>query len=262
MNEPQQLIDQSQWDSGWAKNVHFQQWTPIDANPGRAQRLWLDYLLETVPSGARVLEIGCGGSQILPFLARCKQAEVWGIDYSPTGLELAQKGMEAEGVQGRFILGDALAENDAPRGYFDVVLTMGVIEHFPPPGNIDTTVRFSEYARSGGLIITFIPNMAGIIGLLTRWLDRPLYNQHVPLDAQELDALHKAASLQIVRAAEYVGGFEFGVINHTRLVERYGAQRTALIWKLGYKAQGLYLRLFPKRESRWFSPYVIGTYRK
>jgi 2-polyprenyl-3-methyl-5-hydroxy-6-metoxy-1,4-benzoquinol methylase len=262
MTDDSQLVQQSQWDSGWAKTPYFDQWMPIDANPMLAQRLWLDYLLAIVPENARVLEIGCGGSQILPFLARRKQADVWGIDYSPTGLSLAQKGFDAEGVTGHLILGDALKPNDVPRDYFDVVLTMGVIEHFPPPGNIQTIARFTDYARPGGAIITFVPNMAGIIGLLVKWLDRPLYDQHIPLDTDMLDALHAAASLQPMRSAEYVGVFEFGVMNYTRLLERYGAERTALIWKLGYKFQGLYTRLFRRRESRWFSPYVIGTYRK
>jgi 2-polyprenyl-3-methyl-5-hydroxy-6-metoxy-1,4-benzoquinol methylase len=262
MKNDAQLVGQSQWDSGWAKTAYYDQWFPLDANPTRAQRLWIDYLLAVVPEGARVLEIGCGGSQVLPFLARRKQAEVWGIDYSPAGLALAQKGLDAEGVAGHLHLGDALTANDVPRNFFDVVLTMGVIEHFPPPGNIETTAQFASYARPEGLLITFVPNMSGLMGWLVKWLDRPLYEQHVPLDRDNLDALHYSAGLKPVQRAEYLGVFEFGVMNYVRLLERHGKQRTALIWKLGYKFQGVYLRMFPHRESRWFSPYVIGTYRK
>src|SRR5574341_2228508 len=195
MTDYRQLVDIQEWDRSWQNQVG-RHWQPLDYRPTHAQQRWIQYLMDHVPEKAKVLEIGCGGSQTLPFLARRKHAEVWGIDYSPVGVQSALAGLAAEQVEGKIILGDALRENELPKGYFDVVVSMGVIEHFPPPDNISVLATFATYACPSGILITSIPNIVGIIGILTRLLDNPLYRQHIPLDALALNQLHIGAGLE------------------------------------------------------------------
>jgi SAM-dependent methyltransferase len=261
MSKAGPLINLDQWETGWSA-TRQQPWQPLESNPTYAQQLWINYLLDVIPERASILEIGCAASKTLPFLARRKNAEVWGIDFSPSGIELAQQGLNAEGVQGRLILGDALQDNELPQNHFDVVLSMGVIEHFLPPNNIATLARFATYAVQDGLIITEIPNMAGIIGLLTWLFDRPLYHQHVALNAPALDKLHEQVGLSPLNAACYLGSFSIYTLNHDRLKERLPGWFHWGLLKSGAAFQRLYRYLAPGRENHWLSPTIVGAYRK
>ena len=257
------MIDREAWDQGWQDSYRQKNWGRLEDEINTPQqRLWVDLFLNSVPQNAKVLEIGCGGSQMLPFLARRRQVEAWGIDYSSAGISLAQKGFGVEGVEGNLVLGDALAPNSLPRSFFDVVYSVGVIEHFPPPSNINVMEKFAEYLRPGGIMITLIPNFAGIVGHLTRIFDRPLYDQHVPLDAEALDAVHQNAHLLVQQSAQYIGVFNFYVVNNQSLEAHVGRFNFRVIRKTTTTFQKLYIKLFPYRESRFFSPYVIGIYTK
>jgi 2-polyprenyl-3-methyl-5-hydroxy-6-metoxy-1,4-benzoquinol methylase len=209
-----------------------------------------------------VLEIGCGASQVLPFLARRKQAVVWGIDYAPAGVKEAERGLAAEEVEGTIVLGDALKDNNLPKNFFDAVLTMGVIEHFPPPENTAVMAKFATYARPGGQVITLIPNLLGLIGWLMRLLDNPLYKQHVLLNKVELDDLHLQAGLQPIATAAYLGGFSIYVLNHIRLKEHLPAPVHWLVLKSGGAFGRVVQHVLPGREVPFLSPYLVCTYKK
>jgi len=219
-------------------------------------------LLGHVSEHAKVLEIGCGNSHTLPFLARVKKAEVWGIDFAPNGLESAQYGLDSEGVTGKLVLGDALNKNDLPDAYFDVILSMGVIEHFPPPSNTAALAQFSRYLHPNGQMITEIPNMVGFVGVVTRSLDRELYDQHICLGKNELDRIHQTAGLELVDCARYIGGFDIYTLNHDRLKTRISTPIYWLLLKSAAGVQRIHRRLFAGHDSQALSPYVVGTYRK
>ena len=261
MSTPSQLIDQKQWDEGW-KSTTVQNWQPLDSSPTPGQQAWAAYLLAHVSDGAKVLEIGCGNSHALPFLARVKKAEVWGIDFAPNGLESAQYGLDREGVSGKLVLGDALARNDLPDAYFDIVLSMGVIEHFPPPTNSAALSQFGRYLQPNGRMITEIPNMVGFVGMVTRSLDRDLYDQHIRLDKDDLDRIHLAAGLEVVDCARYIGGFDIYTLNHDRLKMRLPKPIYWPLLKSAAGVQRIYRRLFVGHDSQALSPYTVGTYRK
>ena len=60
----------------------------------------------------RVLDLGCGtGSLMQPFLDAFPDAEVYGIDFDPVLLPLAQERLRAHGARARLILGDLRTEN-------------------------------------------------------------------------------------------------------------------------------------------------------
>lgn len=257
------MIEREQWDSVWENSRLAQGWQRLEDNlKTPQQKLWVDFYLRHIPERAKVLEIGCAGSQLMPYIARHRQAEMWGIDYSPTGIKLSQEGFQAEEVVGNFVLGDALESNNLPKAYFDVVYSLGVIEHFKPAQNAAAMSKFASYLRPGGIMITLVPNMVGVIGLITRIFDRTLYNQHIPLDIAQLDQLHQEAGLLLDEPAQYVGVFNFYVVNTASLESQIGTLGFRAIRKFFHTFQESYIRFFPERESRSFSPYVIGVYRK
>ena len=147
--------------------------------------------------GSRVLEIGCGGSIWLPYFAREHGFEVAGLDYSERGCAAAEQVLQREGVKGKVVCGDMF---DPPpkdmAGAFDMVTSFGVVEHFTDTaGAVAACARF---LRPGGVMMTIIPNLAGLSGTALRYFNRPLYDIHVPLTAAQLGEAHDRSGLEVV----------------------------------------------------------------
>lgn len=103
------------------------------AYEGRHPKHWLwkshkQFILERVRAGDRVLDVGCGASAYLLWMAE-KGAEVTAIDNRPEPLELARSIMRHPNL--RFEQRDAV--RDAPAQPYDVVICSHVIEHIDEP---------------------------------------------------------------------------------------------------------------------------------
>lgn len=160
------------------------------------------YFKRTLPSmnAKELLEVGCGGSQYLPYFAKEFGLHVTGLDYSEPGCASAAGLLTREGVPGRIVCADFF---DPPRslcGKFDVVVSFGVVEHFTDTP--DCVAAIANFLKPGGLILTFVPNMTGVMGSLQKAFDRRLFNKHVPLNRELLRCAHERAGL-LVQECDY-----------------------------------------------------------
>ena len=100
-------------------------------------------------SGARVLDVGCGGGLLAEALARAG-AKVTAIDLAPAMIEVARlHAMEQKlEIDYRWVAAEAVAV--AEPGNFDVVTCMEMLEHVPEPAQMITTL--TTLARPGGQV--------------------------------------------------------------------------------------------------------------
>lgn len=194
------LTDVQYWEESWWKHQ-------------RPQRLWLyrDFDFETVhllraaagAGRARLLELGAGGSRVLPYLARKFGYQVFGSDFSPSGCRLLRANFALQGVNAGVVCED-LFQSSLPAGTFDLVYSSGLIEHFD-----DTRAAVTEHLRllkPRGRLVLIVPNFQGLQGKIWQRLAPALYERHRLFGPEELSAVLKELGLESIRWG-FLGSF-------------------------------------------------------
>ena len=106
------------------------------------------------------LELGCGGSSYLPYLAvKYKNLQLFGIDKSEMGCKLAKIGIDGKFTSANIVIGDFFKSPLRPEK-FDIVFSLGLLEHFDEPEKI--IKKHVDLLKPGGLLICVVPNFFGI----------------------------------------------------------------------------------------------------
>ncbi len=224
----------------------------------RLDRAFAKALEGFTTQGKSLVEVGVGGSEYLPYFHRRFSFRVGGIDYSETGCASARALLAASGTPGEICQADMFAPPADLLGRADVVISMGLVEHFAETAK--AVGACAAFARPGGLVITVIPNMKGLYGILFKGFNRQAYDTHVPLDLDELMAAHRDCGLENV-TGEYLLGLP-GVVDGARYesvrLRRY-------LRKLVYPCSKAYWALeekgFGVPENSFSSPYMICVAR-
>lgn len=115
-----------------------------------SERKDLELIVELVPKGARVLDLGCGSGALLAHLQRERGCSGYGIDVDDTNvLACAQRGVDVIQLnleEGLAMFGDRS---------FDVVLQLDTLQHLR-----NTEKMLRETARVGRMGIVSFPNFA------------------------------------------------------------------------------------------------------
>ena len=208
------LTDIAYWEKNW--------WA--GARPQRL-RLYRDFDFETVrllgdagrlqgsqghfPQGesrtkpSRVLEIGGGGSRVLPYLGLKFGFELCGTDFSLSGCRLLHANLALVGIPGSVVCED-LFQSSLRGESFDLVYSSGLIEHFE-----DTVAVVREHLRlvkRGGRLVLIVPNLLGLQGKLIDRLAPALWKIHKFLGPADLASVLESLGLGEIRAG-YLGSF-------------------------------------------------------
>jgi SAM-dependent methyltransferase len=218
--------------------------------------------LPPAEAAPRVLELGCGASRWLPYLARQHGCRIAGLDYEPAAAELARANLRGAGVDGEVLCRDAFATraNEDLAGRFDLVYSMGLLEHFADLGGCLGAVR--RYLRPGGLILTTVPNLQGLNWMLQRLGDLEVLQTHVVYDAARLRRGHEMAGLQTL-AWGYAGFYNGFVSATTPRTPRWRRPVHRLLCRASNVAAQGWLTLTRVRIApslAWLSPtvYYVG----
>lgn len=153
--------------------------------------------------GAKLIEIGCGGSRWLPYFYREFGYEVSGIEYTSAGIQLASAVLQQAGVPGTLEQGDLFEPPPSWEEGFDVVVSFGLVEHFE--NTAQAISACARYLRPGGTMVTLVPTMRGIYGAAYRLFRPVVYSKHVPQSRESLVRSHVESGLKILHSSYVLG---------------------------------------------------------
>jgi SAM-dependent methyltransferase len=252
------LTTENYWSSGYAIEEGV---APPDVES--FTNLPFRRIVETIEAtgieGKRVLEIGAGNSQLLCHLAGKfgRTTRFSGLDYSSRGCELLTKAAQRIGAEIDVIECDLFEAPQQLSAAFDLVYSVGVAEHFSSLSSVLVAKR--RFLAPYGRLLTIIPNMAGIIGTLTKRYSPAVYAKHVAHDLASLRHGHLDAGLMI-ESSGYLCSTNFGVLSSCFISSSDKGWRTylwlsrlsKLLWSLESKIGDL-----PRTAK--FSPYIFVT---
>ncbi len=254
------LTDTSFWEEGW-----WQRKRPERLRLYRDVDFEVVRLLERAGTSkpCRTLELGGGGSRILPYLGRKFGFKLFGSDFSQRGCLLLKANLSLLGLDGGVVCED-LFHSSLASGSFDLVFSSGLIEHFD-----DTSAVVAEHLRvlkPGGKLVLIVPNLEGVQGRIFAKLAPSLWKAHRVFNPKELATTLAALGLQEIQSG-YLGSFHL----HIGYDPRWSAFSTWPRWlwffthaavRIGNGLISLAFRISPwKPHSRVLSPsfFAMGT---
>jgi 2-polyprenyl-3-methyl-5-hydroxy-6-metoxy-1,4-benzoquinol methylase len=177
------------WSSVWS-NMVLQEAINIDSKHLKDHliiqfhHVFKEFFNNQETIGKKFLEVGCGNSVWLPYFAKHYGFQISGLDYSEMGCIQSREILKRDGVDGGIVCGDMFNPPSQLIGNFDFVISMGVVEHFT---NTESTIAsLTKFLKPNGILITTIPNITGITGLLQKLINKPVYDIHIPLSKVKL----------------------------------------------------------------------------
>ena len=254
------LAPKSHWDEVWEKSDLPQVCAPevkTLRNHGKNEfHRFFCKCLKDVKRPASLVEFGCAQSSWLPYFHRYHGLAISGIDFSPMGCERMRLMLKRENIAGKIVDGDFFDPNRNGLEMHDIGFSYGVIEHFENPS---VPLRaMAGYIKPGGMIISIVPNMYGIVGQLQKQLNRPIFDMHNRIDASDLTSFHLEAGLTPM-SSTYLVSLSLAVVNPGEKPSKpviYAMQCGRLITALSWLLDRSVRNCLPR--TKLFSPYVAG----
>jgi SAM-dependent methyltransferase len=253
------LTDPDHWDGYWEKARAL----PIEVK--RGEHSATTAILEVIdryvagPGPLRVVEVGGAPGGYLAHLWRTFGHDVYALDNSEVGVELTRRNFDLLGVPGRVLHRDLFATSEEPAPQFDVVYSLGLIEHFADTEGV--VAAHLAYVKPGGRLIIGCPNLLGLNGVLLRRLSPSALEWHHlrVMDIRRWPRFEAALGLQPIFRG-YVAGFQpaaFWRRERRSLFDRALARGLA---EMGRRSNGALGRRLASFNSRHWSYYAIGVY--
>ncbi len=179
----------------------WETWSSAIADDPR--RVWLQRLVERLPDGAEVLELGCGNGTV-ETIELARRFHLTGVDLSEEQLRRAR--LRVPGA--RFVHGD-LTSLELEPGSLDAVCAFYVLNHVPRELLPALFARVHDWLRPGGLFLATL-GASDLEGWQGEWLGVPMYfSGHEPARNRELLASFELIGDEVVTIAEPEGDVAF-----------------------------------------------------
>jgi len=177
------------WNTLYAGQAEPSLPSKLSVGSRNLHRLFRQY----IRPGMQVLEIGCAPGKQLAYMGKYLGASISGLDYSENGIELSRRLLHKLNIEGDLRCEDIFLTTFRPES-FDVVYSLGVIEHFDDPKNI--VRRHIELLKPMGISLMLVPNYGDIYGRLQKYFDPENLSIHNTA-IMNLVAMEKLASVDL-----------------------------------------------------------------
>lgn len=206
-----------------------------------------------------ILEIGGAPGQYLAYMHKQFSYSLSCLDYSKVGCEKTIENFKLLDIPVKVYQRD-LFDEDLKMPQFDIVFSMGLIEHFEDVSGV--IKKHLDLLKPGGTLLLGLPNFRGINHLFLRWLAPNLLKQHnlKTMDTRTWKSFEKEFDLEPIFKG-YVGGFEpmtFMLQEKKSFLSNLLFLKARVLNKLFHKNFKGLRRL----NSRCFSGYILGIYQK
>ncbi len=177
-------------------NQHANQWDELARNLLPVPE-YQDRLLEQIPSGKTVVEVGLGTGGLIPALA-AKSASLIGVDHSPAMLEIAAKRVaQAENRHVELRLGD-MTHLPLPDNSADCAVLNMVLHHAANPRAVLDEIR--RVLVDGGILC-----LADLARHEQEWVRDRLADQWLGFEETELHGWLKSAGFSLIHTEKING---------------------------------------------------------
>lgn len=213
----------------------------------------------------KVCEVGGGDAQITCYLAKhYPNAKFSVIDFSPIGCDLARNRARAENVKLDIIQTDLFSPPTYLYKGFDLVLSLGVVEHFSDLSRVMRAKR--ELINDNGYLFTLIPNFESPIytALCKKW-SISVFEDHVPHSIKSFVGGHQKANLDVIQSG-YLGSIEFGILSMAMAAPEKKSKfdRKIYLWltRLSKIIHYLEYKTVDFPSTRFLSPFIYAISKK
>ena len=251
------LTGQTFWEDYWEGKPGKRGWKKINMARKELFKTFDQFLPAT--KGLTILEIGGAKGEFLLYFARHFEYKAYSLDYSRVGNEQTLETFSNARLPVEVFERDLFGDNsDLPK--FDIVYSLGLIEHFDDPGSV--VEKHLDFLNPGGILLLGVPNYSGIYHVVLHRLAPSIEKTHnlKIMDISEWRIFEQKLRLKTVFSG-YICGFE--PLNMKKLEVRnllnhilYFFIRVLMVL-LSFNFQ--FLRRF---NSKFWSCYLLGIYRK
>jgi SAM-dependent methyltransferase len=130
-----------------------------------------------LPPGSAALDLGCGNGRVALALAE-RGYGVEGLDISPSMVEEARAAAEAQGVDARFRIGDAVSLPYGDHEFDAVVFACNGLGHLTRDGKIACLLEIKRVLRPGGVALLSLRTPYALNTMLLRLLRNIVLPRH------------------------------------------------------------------------------------
>ncbi|MCD6098735.1 class I SAM-dependent methyltransferase [bacterium] len=207
-----------------------------------------------------ILEIGGAPGQYLAYMHSNFGYEVHCLDYSEIGCKKTKENFKLLNIRGNVYQEDIFSkELNLPS--FDIVYSLGFIEHF---SDLDTVIqKHLELLKPGGILLIGAPNLRGINHwFLKRLAPQRLYKHNLSaMDISNWKSFEEKFKLKPLFKG-YIGGFEPGILHTCEKKSFSNLILLTVVKLLCFCFNSRPFRIFRRLNSKYYSGYVIGVYKK
>lgn len=211
----------------------------------------------------KLIEIGCADSLWLPYLAQNYNSEVYGIDFSEIGCQLAKRNLAIKGVEATIICQDFFAFAKSHPMEFDFAYSMGVIEHFTDPMGILREMR--RILKVGGKMLIVIPNLRGMYTPIAKIASPNLLEKHKVIRPVDLRRYLQTVGFSVTEVGYTGGALKLSVVDYSpwiSVIGRFGHQLLCKLVNLTDILVANALAAIRVPNQQLTSPYVYAICEK